>query len=219
MNLNRQPTQHCPGRPAPPTIHHTNPVSNLVASPHPVRRTMQLFCLLLVLLTAAPVWGGEFYLNNLGFDDPPAPGMICTKGACSGSASGLTPLPISSYAFPRDWTHFEGTPITTPHYDFLNDQLFRIRFQLDCRSALAGECIAQFWRAFNQRYPVTENPCSSKLKGAVCRRGALASGEILSISWRPQAALDSRPIVQIFDPYLMDRARSLANPNYQPRIE
>lgn len=214
-NFRQQSTAHRPARIAPLTGAQPTPVQVANAALLQLRRTMQLFCLLLVLLIAAPAWAGGFYLNDLGFGDRPLPEMICTAGRCLAAELPQGSLPIASYVLPRDWTHFEATPITTPHYDFLNNRLFRIRFRIDCRPATAEAALQHFWDSFKFNYPLSESPCPEGSKAAVCRRGTLDTGEVLSIAWAPHAGIDSRPLVQIFDPYLMDEARSLANPDYQ----
>jgi len=192
---------------------HITPAGS--AFDRPTTRTLLLFCLLLTLLVATPLWGGEFRFNDLSFGDPPVPEMICIGGDCLPPELRRNSIPIASYALPRDWTHIGTLPISAPSYDFFRDRLFRIRYRIACRPQQTGCGVEPFWSMFIRQHPLEETPIPVSSPEVTCRRGTMPGGDVLTICRSLRSSDDQRPLVQIYDPYLMDEARRLANPEYQ----
>lgn len=156
-------------------------------------------------------------LQGIQFGTAPLPDMICIKGTCLDDlASGeRTNRLFVSYNKPLDLTHFGEVAISSPQYDYFEDQLFRISFKLLCRSGREDSCLVKVADELNYDYgltPVQGTSQESNLSDFINRDFYTDSGLVVRLSWESgQGAL-----AEIYDLPLMDTVRSTANPNYRP---
>lgn len=166
--------------------------------------------------------GAEFEFGGLRFGQGAPKEMICIGGACLKTEDGKPPKsPISSYKFPKDITFFGGIEISPPVYDFFEDRLLRVRFNLLCRPQDASRCIDALFAALEDDFGVAERQeFAEELSPGLSssgRVGLLGSGDVVTLRRESRAGILNAPAVWIENPALMDALRQAVNPAYVPR--
>lgn len=161
-------------------------------------------------------------LQGLRFGEAPLPDMICLNGLCMADSSSeeRTNRIFSSYNKPVDLTHFGGVAITSPQYDYFENQLFRISFQLRCRVSQGDACMESVADELDRTYGLTaiQDAEQETFPGrtVLTREFRTDAGAVVSFSRDKIDGQWQQPLVRIYDLPLMDSVRESANPRYRP---
>ncbi len=176
-----------------------------------------LFCLasvLLSLLTVCPVSAKEPLLNGLAFGDPPAPDMVCIRGACEGSrmAAKTGTKRISTYKRVVDQTLLGRTEITAPKYDFFDGRLFRVRASLMCPKDLELVCVTEVTDILDDSYFLDPVPHAPRSRSTHLYNAS--EGMRVAITWALMRNGWEGPLVSLYHRERMDQIRQTFNPRY-----
>jgi hypothetical protein len=166
--------------------------------------------------------GAEFEFGGLRFGQGAPKEMVCVSGACLKSEDGKPPRsPVASYKFPRDITFYGDVEITPPVYEFYEDQLVRVRFQLLCPPEKADRCIDAVFAALKEEFGMTAHDRvidrRSGQEKPAGRIGLLGSGDEVVLAREKVAGSGAYPTVRIENPGRMEELRRVLNPAYVPR--
>ncbi|OHB32837.1 MAG: hypothetical protein A2X84_04210 [Desulfuromonadaceae bacterium GWC2_58_13] len=188
------------------------------------------FVLLLVLCPAvlmaetAPVVEPVF--SGFHFGDAPGGNMLCTAGPCATGliASGYrnSRHQVAIYKTPVAATHVDGVEISPPGYFFHENRLFQIAFRIVCDQDMAEVCMTRLSDAFNERYGMTRInqifDSSSPGEARLQQNFRTSAGYRVEICRYQEDGQWRQPLVNIYQPTLMDAVRLAANPNYHADV-
>lgn len=180
---------------------------------------MRLAISLLLLSLAVPAnsHSEAFTFNHLAFGQSPPAEMICVGGTCPGEQLPPGKVFFRKYKFPRDTNFFGNVPILTPTYDFSQDGLFRIRFEVLCAPARLEMCIEELSSTLEEQYGFrfVEERWVSAWKWY--RRGVAAPGEEVLVSRDADPGKTPKAFVAIQSVALIEKLRLKANPGFPMR--
>lgn len=176
-------------------------------------------------LVAQQEWTTESLLAGFVFGQAPGSEMICFKGPCLDelvpNQAPQSRTIISSYKKPLDITFLNGVEITSPRYDFHDNVLFRVTFNLLCSSEESEACIAAVAGDLQQALGLTLDHSYNDTWDDDLRLRLLrftnSSGMTVRIDMRKISGNWEKPFVEISDRQLMEQVRRAANPDYQPK--
>lgn len=167
--------------------------------------------------------GGTFQFQGLRFGQPPLDDMICTKGVAAVEQQGRVVRSqrsiVSSYKKRKDITHFNRVQISAPNYDYWQDQLFRVHFEVLCDSGNAELCMDSVYDGLDDQYG---------LKFLDETSGQLSEQDEINVEYYLTDAGDIVEFhhnvtrgtlllyVKIYNKDLIDTVRLAANPKYVP---
>lgn len=146
--------------------------------------------------------------------------MFCVNGACATGDGPAKKSIFTGYKKPLDLTRFGGVDISSPRYDFYNGQLVRIVFELECEKKEADRCTNRLVRALDDLYGL-DHVTMRELKPTPHRPGRvrqfLTPGDVMIEIRTGEDASSGRPLVKIYDKWMMDSIRMTVNPDFVPR--
>lgn len=189
----------------------------------------QIYIILVVLIFACPLTAQEIRsqtapleFQGLRFGQPLHDDMLCTKGPCTFAQQGKiinkSESLISTYIKPNDITHYNFIEISSPKYDFWENRLVQVRFEIMCEPGKAESCIDSVYNGLNRQYAPIFIKEISKQKSSQdefkVKFYRTKSGEIIEVHRYKRRAKWTAPFVKIYNKELMDKVRFAANPNY-----
>lgn len=162
----------------------------------------------------------SFEFNDFGL--PPSPHMTCVKGPCLDSDAEeiykQSRTIVSSYFKPIDVTHFGGVPISSPRYDYFNDENFQILFEIVCDYENMEACMDQVESNLIETYGMenleSANIVQSEKNEIIVRDLGMDSGILARIIRMKVNNVWGNPAVKIYRKDLIDKLRSAVNPHY-----
>ncbi len=159
-----------------------------------------------------------FCFGDIGFGDPPTQDMLCVGGPCdettSSTAAKINDSILLSYQRSVDRTHLGSVAITTPRYDFHDNRLIRIQFNLICPPENLQSCAERLTHKLDDHYGLTllQSPkTESSLPTGLYQSD---SGEV--VSFFASKIEEDTPMlsVRFYNKPIMDEVRTEANPAY-----
>lgn len=193
----------------------------------------KLYWVLIVLILASAFCAGSgfsadrpkstFQFQGLRFGQPPIDDMICTKGIAAVEQRGRVVRSIRSIISRlkkiKDITHFNRVEISAPNYDFWQDQLFRVRFEVLCEPGNAELCMDSVYNGLDDQYGLRFlDGISSQLseQDEINVEFYLTdSGDIVEFDKNLRRG-KLQLYVKIYNKDLIDTVRLAANPKYVP---
>lgn len=162
--------------------------------------------------------------EGLRFGQPPLADMICTRGICPSGQQGKVVKKnesiVSTYKKEKDITHYNRIEISAPKYDFWENHLARVIFEVECAPETAEVCIDTVYDNLDSHYGLTwldEVLASPSFKDEFMVNFYMTdSGEIVEIHRYKRMGKWEHPFVRIYNKDFMDAIRIAANPNYIP---
>lgn len=161
-----------------------------------------------------------FEFNDFGL--PPGPQMTCVKGPCLDSnEEGIfkqSRTIVSSYFKPTDVTTFGGVPISSPRYDYYQNENFQIFFEILCDSENTDVCIDQVESNLVENYEMinldSANIVQNEEHEILIIDLGVDSEVLAKIIWMKRNNVWGKPAVKIYKKDLIDKVRLAANPYY-----
>jgi hypothetical protein len=194
--------------------------------------TLLLFSLLLVSPSMAgdqtlpdQVQPVELEFGGYRFGQSPAANMVCFSGYCKSQApggDGRITFPFSIYETPGAVSTQIGMTIVNVRYNFWEDHLYRVFFQVDCTPLATEECLDDMIRNFDREYGLTPLSTSDSEQFVLGKRSIVKdfimdSGAFLKIRAARQEDIWQMPSVDIVDKRVSDRVATTLSPNFTPK--
>lgn len=188
-----------------------------------------LFCLLLPFaswaepeMTAEKTQPVELEFGGYRFGQSPAANMVCFSGYCKSQApggDGRITFPFSIYETPGAVSTQIGMTVVNVRYNFWEDHLYRVFFQVDCTPLTAEECLDDTIKSLDREYGLTPLSASDSENFVLGRRSivkdfAMDSGAFLQIRASCLDGIWLKPSVGIVDKGVADRASSTLSPRF-----
>ncbi|MCM2264133.1 MAG: hypothetical protein NDI73_02965 [Desulfuromonadales bacterium] len=167
----------------------------------------------------------ELEFGGYRFGQSPAANMVCFSGNCKSQApggDGRVTFPFSIYETPGAVSTQTGMTVVNARYNFWEDRLYRVFFQVDCTPLSTEECLDDIVKSLDREYGLTPLATSDSEQFVLGRRSItkefiLDAGAFVKIR---AVRLDSgwqNPAVDIVDRGVADKAGSTLNPKFTPK--
>jgi hypothetical protein len=197
---------------------------------------MRYLCLFLILAFAGPAFAAapkietqisKLEFQGVHFGDFPSVDMVCVRGLCPVGELGVGISTNSrippAYTQQTAITHYNGARISTPEFHYFDDQMYMVRFNIECKSNGVDECVVAVKERLDAEYglfPIVDADSKKSASPKVVEEFVTESGSLVAIVRGGTYKGMSFPSVRIVDRTLMDQLRKFFNPNYvPPRIE
>jgi len=167
----------------------------------------------------------EFEFGGYRFGQSPAANMICFSGYCKSQApggDGRVTIPFSIYETPGAVSTQIGMTVVNARYNFWEDRLYRVFFQVDCTPLSTEECLDDMVRDLDREYGLTPLASSDYQQFVLRRRSIIKdfimdSGAFLKIRAGSLDGIWQKPTVDIVDKGVADKAGSTLSPKFTPK--
>lgn len=191
-----------------------------------------LFCLLLPFaswaeneMPAEKTQSVELEFGGYKFGQSPSANMVCFSGYCKSQApggDGRITFPYSIYETPGAVSTQIGMTVVNVRYNFWEDHLYRLFFQVDCTPLSAEECLDDMIKSLDREYgltPLSANDSEYFVPGRrlIVKDFILDSGAFLKIRAFCLDGIWQKPSVDIVDKGVSDRVGSTLSPKFTPK--
>lgn len=167
----------------------------------------------------------EFEFGGYRFGQSPSANMVCFSGYCKSQApggDGRVTFPFSIYDTPGAVSTLAGLTVVNARYNFWEDQLYRVFFQVDCSPLSTEECLDDIVKSLDREFGLTPLSTSDSeyhvlQKRSVFKEFVLDSGALLKIRAFCIDGDWQMPAVDIVDKGVADRAGTSISPRYKPK--
>jgi hypothetical protein len=147
--------------------------------------------------------------------------MICVSGLCIAEEIKTRQSIVAKYNLPVDITHYGGVKISSPRYDFYDNQLYQIFFSIACKTDKATACIENVVQELRSQYGLEQIGEIFKVysdhQAIYSYQFLTDTGAVVEIHREKSSNIWDRPSVKIYEKDLIDAVRISANPNYIPK--
>lgn len=170
----------------------------------------------------APV---ELEFGGYRFGQSPSANMVCFSGYCKSQApggDGRITFPFSIYETPGAVSTLAGLTVVNARYNFWEDQMYRVFFQVDCTPLSTEECLDDIVKSLDREFGLTPLSTSDSEHYVLERRSIfkdfiLDSGAFLKIRATRVGSDWQKPAVDIVDKGVADRVGTSISPRYTPK--
>ena len=147
--------------------------------------------------------------------------MICVSGPCLAKETESKHPIVSKYNLPVDITHYGGVKISSPEYDFFDNQLFQVGFKAECKADKARVCIDDIVNELDAQYGLEQIKDVYKeysdQQAVHFYQYLTDTGAVIKIYWEKNINRWGYPSIKIYEKPLLDAVRVFSNPNYIPK--
>jgi hypothetical protein len=168
----------------------------------------------------------ELEFGGYKFGQSPAANMVCFSGYCKSQApggDGQINFPFSIYETPGAVSTQIGMLVVNPRYNFWEDALYRVFFQVDCTPQPTEECIDDLTESLNREYGLTplfmyDHQNFVVGSHSIQRAFVTETGALVRIRAGSNKNGWQMPTIDIIDKRVADHIGSSLNPTYRSKF-